>query len=170
MDIAAFVDRANVDEMGEQSARRIELLTINHKGIAIALNRGFKCAYMLALGLGKGVAEAIALQRAAKPQEPLLFACRDSDRVQRRQMILRELAQVWVGGGNDCDDLGERGEGNARTAIGLWHCDPPKARPRETVELLGWKAPLAVSLRRLLREFGGKLSRDGQRFLVGGDP
>ena len=125
---------------------------------------------MLALGLRKGVAEAIALQRAAKPQKLLLFACRHSDRVQRRQMVLRELAQARVGGGNDRDDLSERGEGNARSAIGLRHGDSPKAGPRETVELLGGKAPLAVSLRRLLREFGGKLPRDGQRLLVGGDP
>ena len=124
---------------------------------------------MLALGLGKGVAEAIALQRATKPQELLLFACRHPDRVQRRQMVLRELAQARVGGGNDRDDLGQRGEGYARPAIGLRHGDSPQARPRETIELLRGKAPLAVSLRRLFREFSGELPRDGQRFLVGGD-
>jgi hypothetical protein len=71
--------------------------------------------------------------------------------------------------GRDRDNFRERGEGYARSAIGLWHGDSPKARSRETVEFLRGKAPLAVSLRRLLPEFGGKLSRDGQRFLVGND-
>jgi hypothetical protein len=109
------------------------------------------------------------LQRATEPQELLLFARRHPDRVQRRQMILRQLAQVRVGGGNDRDDLGQRGEGDACPAIGLWHGDSPKARPRETIELLGRKGPLAVPLRRALREIGGKPACDGQRFLVGGD-
>ena len=81
-------------------------------------------------------------------------------------MILRELTQVWVGGANDRDDFGERGEGYARPAVGLWHGDSPKARSRETVKFLRGKAPLAVSLRRLSREFGGELSREGQSFLV----
>ena len=61
MDIAVFINRADVDEMGEQRARRIEFLAIHHEGIAIAPNRGFEGAHMLALGLRKGVAEAIAL-------------------------------------------------------------------------------------------------------------
>src|ERR1700722_3670770 len=61
MDIAAFVDRADVDEMGEQRTRRIELLAIHHERVAITLHRSFKGAHVLALGLREGVAEAIAL-------------------------------------------------------------------------------------------------------------
>src|ERR1700722_1886019 len=84
-------------------------------------------------------------------------------------MILRELAQVRVRGENDRDDLRQRREGNAPPAISLRHRDSPKARSREAIELLGRKTSLAVSLRRLLREIGGKLSRDSQRFLVRSD-
>jgi hypothetical protein len=84
-------------------------------------------------------------------------------------MVLRELAQVRVGGGNDRDNLGERGEGNTRSAIGLWHCNSPKTRPRETIEFLGRQTSLAVSLRRALREISGKPACDGRCFLVGGD-
>jgi hypothetical protein len=84
-------------------------------------------------------------------------------------MILWKLAQVRVGRGNDRDNLSERGEGDARSAVSFWRRNSPKARPREAIELLGGKAPLAVSLRRLLREIDGELARDGQCFLVGGD-
>ena len=170
MDVAVLVDCADVDEMGEQRASRIELLAIHHEGIAIALNRGFKGADVFAPSLGKGVAEAIALERTAKPQELLLFACRNSDRVQRRQMVLRELTQAWVSGRNDRDDLGESGEGNAAAAIGLGHGNSPKAGPREAIEFLNGQATLVISLRRAFREFGDELPRDGQGLRVGGDP
>ena len=51
MDIAPFIDRADVDEMGEEGASRIELLAIHNEQIAVALNRGFKGADVLALRL-----------------------------------------------------------------------------------------------------------------------
>src|SRR3984957_10933659 len=116
MDIAAFIDRADVDEMGEQRSGGIELLAIHNEGSAVVPHRCFEGADVLAPGLGKGIAEAIALQRATEPQELLLFACRDSDGVQGRQMVLRQLAQAWVGCGNDRDDLSQRSEGYARSA------------------------------------------------------
>ena len=76
MDIAVFVDRADVDEMGEQGAGRIELLAIDDEGSAIASHRRFEGADVLALGLRKGVAEAIALQRATKPQDAFALRSR----------------------------------------------------------------------------------------------
>ena len=84
-------------------------------------------------------------------------------------MILRELPQARVGGGDDRDDLGQRREGNLRSTIGLRHGDSPKTGPRETVEFLGRKAPFVVPLCRLARKFSGELARDGERFLVRGD-
>src|SRR5580692_11630589 len=119
MDIPVLVDRADMNKMREQRAGRIKFLAVDHEGIPVAPERRLKGADMFALGLGKSVAEAIALKHAAEPQELLLFAGRHSDCVQRRQMILRQLAKIGVSGGNGRDNLGERGEGDARSAISL---------------------------------------------------
>ena len=127
MDVAVFIDGADVNEMREQSAGRIEFLAVDHEGLAVTPERRFKGADVLALGLRKGVAEAIALKHAAEPKTLLLFAGRHSDRVQSRQMILRQLAEIGVCGGNDRDHLSQRREGNARSAIGLRHGDRPQA-------------------------------------------
>ena len=69
------VDCADVDEMGEQGAGRIELLAVRRRRRRRrARHRRFEGADMLALGLGEGVAEAIALQHRGEPEALLLLA------------------------------------------------------------------------------------------------
>jgi hypothetical protein len=158
-----------VNEMREQRSGRIEFLAIDHEGIAVALEGRLEGADMFAFGLGEGVAQAIALQHPAEPKALLLFARRHSDCVQRREMILRQLSEVGVGGGNDSNDLCERSEGDASAAISLRHSDRPKARSREAIKLLGRQTSLTVSLSGFNPEFVGEPAGDSQGFLVRGD-
>jgi hypothetical protein len=122
-----------------------------------------------ALGFGKGVSEAIALKHTIEPEALLPLVGGHSDRVQRRQMILRELTQVRVGGGDDGDNLAERGDRDPCPAIGLGHGYRPEARTGESIELLRRQPTLTVPLRRFFREFESELACNGERFLVRAD-
>ena len=166
MDVSVLVDRADMDEMREEGAGRIELLAVDDKRVAVAKYRRLEGADVAAFRLGEGVAEPIALKHATEPKALLLFRRGHPDRVQRRQMILRQLTQIWIGGRNNGDDLGERGERHSRPAIGLGHRYRPQARAGKAIELLRRQTALAVALGRLAGEFGGELARDRQRFLI----
>ena len=135
----------------------------------VAPDRGLEGADVLAVLLRKGVAEPVALEHPAEPEALLLFARRDPDGVQRREMVLRDLADRGIGGRDDGDHLGQGGEADARAAVGFGHRDAPKAGARKAVEFGRREVPLAVACRGIDRELGREFVGDADRFLVGCD-
>src|ERR1700749_2686029 len=71
-------------------------------------------------------------------------------------MVLRKLAEGWIGGGYGRDNLCKSYKGDTGAAVSLRDGDRPKPRIRKYVDFLGRQRSLLVTVPRLDGEFGGK--------------
>ena len=158
---ALVIERDDWNEVGEQRAGRIEFAAVHDHVVARVGEFGFEVGGPFAAELGKGVAEARPLQNL-REQELLLRGIRNrADSGDDSEVILRDLANRRVSGGNDRDDLGKSHVGELGSAEGLRHVDRPQPALREGVKLRERPFPIPIPRGCALDELLGEPGRDG---------
>src|SRR5262252_5572831 len=152
--------------MRQQRAAAIELAPVDDKPIADLCDARAEFTRVFAPRFGKGVAQAHATERLGKEETLLLFIATEANHVEHRKMVLRNLANRWIGSRNYLDHLGQRDIGDLRAAVSARHVDSPQPALRKPVQLIERQAAFAVANRRLTREFLREPMRDVDRFAV----
>lgn len=130
-----FVIAHRGHDMGEQRAGAVELLTVDLRGVAVEANLGIEGAGVLALGFGERVAETVAGQDFAEVVTLLLLGGGLQQDVHHAQVVLRNLPQGRVGGGDQLDHLGHRYIGHLGATVGFGNGDAPQATGGKFVKL-----------------------------------
>ncbi|MNQ81235.1 hypothetical protein D3C85_962460 [compost metagenome] len=155
--------------MRKQRAGAVELLAVDLRSVVAEANPGFESPGVFAFGFGKGVAETVALQDFAEVIALLLFAGGLQQDVEHAEVVLRDLAQRRVGGGNDLDHFGDGHVGHTGAAVGFRDSDAPKAAGGKFVKLGNRQASLAIAHAGLDGETRGELVSDGNGLGVRAD-
>ncbi len=155
--------------MGKQRAGAVELLAIDRGRVAVKTNLSVEGAGVFALGFRKGITETIAGQDLAEIVTLLFLAGGLQQDVHHAQMILRDLPQRRVGGGDQLDHLGHRYIRHLGAAVGLGNGDAPQAAGRKLIKLGHRQAPLAVAHAGVNGKARGQARRDFNGFGIRAD-
>ena len=150
----------------EQGAGRVELAAVETQPVVLAAKPGAVVVHVLRAGLAQRVAEAAAGQHAPEPMPLLFFRSGQADRLDHKEMVLRDLPQATIGGRDQRRDLGQGAGTHRRTAVLARHGDGPQAARRIALDLVARQAPLAVARRRVAPELTGQRAGDGDRLGV----
>ena len=147
-------------DMGKQRAGGVEFLAVDDGVIALETHLGFKGGDVLALAFGEGVAIAQALQRPAEEQFLLFLGAIKLNGADDGEVVLGDLGDGRIGGGNDLDHLGQRGIGHVRAAIGLGNINAPQAALGIFIEFGKRQKAFTVTKRGPLAKLRGQACRD----------
>jgi hypothetical protein len=139
------------------------------RGVAVETNLGVKRAGVFALGFREGVAESVARQDLAEVVTLLFLAGGLQEDVHHAQVILRDLPQGRVGGGDHLDHLGHGHIGHLGATVGLGNGDTPQAAGGKLFKFGDRQASLAVAHAGVDSEAGGQPNGDLNRFGIRAD-
>src|SRR5450830_1101671 len=98
--VALFVGAHGGHDMGEQRPGAVELLAIDLGVISVYANLGVEGAGVFALGFGERITETVAGQDLAEVVALLLLAAGLQQDIHHTQVVLRDLPQGRIGGGD----------------------------------------------------------------------
>src|SRR5258707_7323587 len=133
--------------MSEQSPGGIELLTIDDYVIAGVSEFRFEVDRALGAEFRECVSKACAPQHLVKEQLLLRFIGYSPNRGHNAEVVLRDLANGGVGGGNDFDYLREDGVRNLRSTEFFGNVNRPKTTLRKCIKLFDWPGPGVIAFR-----------------------
>lgn len=111
----------------------------------------------------------MALQHQSEEVALLLGRALQADVFKQAVMVLRDLPQRGVGGGDDGDHLGQCGERHLRTAMCPWHGNAPQPTVGECVDDVCRHFPASIALCGAVTQQGGDLVGDADRFGIVAD-
>ena len=152
--------------MGKHRPRGIELSAVQEESVAAGRETRLKFKDGFGPTLDKGIPKAVALQHALEKELLLLLGAIQSDGFDHIVMVLGNLAQRRICGGDDGHDLGRGRERHFRSAVCFRNSDTPEAALREFVQFFMRQAALAVALGRFLLKTLGETAGNGQGFLL----
>ncbi|MNP05406.1 hypothetical protein D3C76_973590 [compost metagenome] len=167
--LVLFVDRHRRHDVRKQRAGAVELLAVDLRGVVVEVNTGFKSPGVFAFRFREGVAEAVTLQHFAEVVLLLLFAGGLHQDVEHAKVVLRDLAQGRISGGNDLDHFGDGHIRHSGATVGFWHGDAPEAASGELVELGNRQTSFAIAHAGFDGESRRELVGDGNRFRIRAD-
>ena len=91
----------------------------------------------LAAGFRNGIGEAIALEGQIEEIRLLQIRALQADIFEQAVMVLRDLPERGIGGGNNRDHFGQRGVRHLRPAVLGGHGNTPQAAVGEHIQHLG---------------------------------
>jgi hypothetical protein len=116
--------------------------------------------------LGQRVAEALAAEHLGVEKAPLLRRAGLREHVDEEEVILWDLPEAGVAGGQLGEHLAERAGGNARPTVLFRHRDRQQPRFRQLLDEVAGQDPLRVAGRVVDGELAAELGGDRDRLGV----
>ena len=163
------IERQNADPVGVERTGAVAFSAGDAQTAFAGLQASADIEYRLAAGFRKRVGKAIALQRLSEEKCLLLFAALQTDILQKTVMVLGNLPQRRVGGGNNRYHLGQRGGGYLGSAPLPRDGDTPQAAIGVGIDNLRRHAAAAIALRRAGLQYRRDFMGDGDGFVIAAD-
>ena len=151
------------DPVGEQRARAVALLAVQHPVLAVARQGGAEVTYVFAADLRLGIAEALAPAHLAEQESLLVGRSLVAQRVDIDEVAVRDLRDVGITRGEQPKHLGDRDGREVGTAVPLGQGDAQQAGGRESLHLGAGEHTLCVAARGSLGQLEPQLVGDPDR-------
>ncbi|MNZ80987.1 hypothetical protein D3C78_996420 [compost metagenome] len=166
---AIVVDHQGRNALRIERAGAIELAPVDAQAAAVALQAGGALVGGARADFREGVAEAFTGQHLGEQAAFLRLAAVHPQHFEGVEVVLRNLSEGGVGGGDNRYHPGQGDAGNTGTAILARHADAPQAGAAEALQFVPRQAPFAVALDGAGAELGGQGMGDVERLVVAGD-
>ena len=163
------IQRQNADPVGVKRSGAVSFTTGDAQTAIAGLQAGADIKHRLTAGLRKGIGEAIAFQHLSEEKGLLRFAALQTNILQQAVVVLRDLPQRRVGGGNNRNHLSQRRGRNLGAAPLPRDGNPPQAAVGVGIDNLRRHAAAAIALRRVGLQYRRDLMGDGDRFVIAAD-